>query len=83
LKKEAVAPDRVVAAFSAYMEHGGDGVSRALFERNLAAKFESPQFTADIGPLLASGHIWDMTEAAQAVTTQLLALLSGEPSKGE
>jgi predicted nucleotidyltransferase component of viral defense system len=82
LKSDAVAPDRVVAAFSAYMDHGDDSVTRALFERNLAAKLESPQFTADIGPLLVSGYDWDMKEAAEAVGSRLLTLLPGDPWKG-
>ena len=65
------------------MEHGEDSVSRALFERNLAAKLGSPQFAADIGPLLASGHAWDMKEAAEVVGARLITLLPGEPWKGE
>ena len=81
LKNNTVAPDRVVTAFSAYMDHGEDSVSRALFERNLAAKLTMPQFAADIGPLLAAGYAWDMNEAAQAVSTRLVALLPGEPWK--
>jgi len=54
---------------------------RAQYEQNLADKMERPQFTADIGPLLASGYTWDMDEAAQKVSSRLIALLPGEPWK--
>ena len=35
-------------------------ITRALFERNLAAKLKMPLFAADIGPLLAVGYRWDI-----------------------
>jgi hypothetical protein len=54
-----VDPARIVEAFSGYMQNEGKRVTRALFERNLAAKLNTPQFSADIGPLLASGYKWD------------------------
>ncbi len=37
------------------MKHGGHKVTRAQFEKNIAAKLLDPAFTADIGPLLAGG----------------------------
>ena len=58
-------------------------MTRALFERNLALKLRSAQFAADIGPLLAADHAWDMKEAAEAVGKQLLTLLPGEPWRSE
>ena len=76
-------PERIVAAFTAYMERGDGRVTRAMFERNLAAKVRDPQFSADIGPLLSHGYRWDMDEAARKVTTRLLALLPGASWKGE
>ncbi len=81
LDSPAVDPARIVTAFSRYMEHEEGRVSRAQFEQNLADKMESPQFTADIGPLLAFGHAWNMGEAAQKVSSCLIALLPGEPWK--
>jgi hypothetical protein len=39
----------------------------------------SPQFTADIGPLLAPGYSWDIADAAQAVSSRPIVLLSGQP----
>ena len=79
----AADPVRIVAAFAAYMERGDGSVSRAMFERNLAAKVRDPQFSADIGPLLAHGYRWDMDEAARKVGARLSALLPGVPWRGE
>ena len=75
LKNPAVDPGRVVAAFSEYMKHGGHVVTRELFEQNLISKLHDPQFTADIGPLLAPGYSWDIDDAMQAVSSRLIALL--------
>jgi len=55
LQRTDVAPERIVAAFLEYMKHGGHKVTRAQFEKNIAAKLLDPAFTADIGPLLAGG----------------------------
>ena len=38
LKNPAVDPDRIIAAFSEYMDQGGHHITRELFERNLASK---------------------------------------------
>ncbi len=83
LRNPAVDPIRIVAAFSAYMEQEGGRVTRAMFEKNLAAKLRMPQFAADITPLLASGYAWQMDDAAQIVFARLVGLLPGEPWKGE
>lgn len=76
-------PTRIIAAFSAYMEHGGHRVSRAEFEHNMNAKLRDRLFTADIGPLLAPGHAWDITSAAARVGSHLIERLPGEPWQGE
>ena len=78
----AADPSRIVAAFATYMERGGNHVTRAQFERNMAFKLRDPQFGTDIGPLLAYGHQWNMGEAAQKVSAQLITLLPGAPWKG-
>ena len=83
LQSPGVDPARVVAAFSTYMDHGGHRVTRALFEQNIEAKLRNRQFTADIGPLLAPGYRWNMEDAARTVSSRLIALLPGEPWKGE
>ena len=83
LEKPAVDPARIVSAFSEYVEREGNRITRALFEKNLAAKLLTSQFTADITPLLASGYTWQMEKAAHDVSTRLIALLPGDPWKGE
>lgn len=82
LKDGAADPDRVVQAFSAYMDHSGHEITRALFEENIQAKLRDRQFTADIGPLLADGYTWDIERDAANVS-DLIARLPGEPWKGE
>ena len=83
LGDSAVEPDRVAAAFIKYMARSGRPVTRALFERNLADKLCDPQFSADIGPLLAGEYRWDLTEVTRTVSERLIALLPGAPWKGE
>jgi predicted nucleotidyltransferase component of viral defense system len=74
---------RTVEAFSQYMEHEGHRVSRAEFEENLLGKMANRSFTAEVGPLLASGTSWDVGAAVEVVRTQLLVRLPGEPWKGK
>lgn len=83
LELAAVDPERIVTTFLGYMEAGGNQVTRAMFEQNLAEKLNDRQFTADIGPLLAAGHYWDVETAARTVLSRLIALLPGESWKGE
>jgi predicted nucleotidyltransferase component of viral defense system len=83
LERGTADPDRIVAAFMHYMEHGGHRVSRAEFERNIEAKLRDPQFGGDIGPLLATGFEWDSTSAAATVSSRLIERLPGEPWQGE
>jgi hypothetical protein len=65
----------VIAAFQQYMQHGGHTITRAVFEKNLEAKLHDPQFSADIGPLLAPGFAWDMRAAAHTVLERLIRAL--------
>jgi hypothetical protein len=64
------------------MDHGGHNVTRAMFEQNMHEKLIDPLFTADISPLLASGHSWDIKSAAEIIGTQLIQRLPGEPWRG-
>jgi predicted nucleotidyltransferase component of viral defense system len=58
LKKPSADADRIVAAFSDYMDREGHRVTRAQFEENIAGKLQAPQFIADITPLLcANGRV--------------------------
>ena len=83
LQELDVDPARTIAAFSQYMEREGLRVTRAQFEQNLDAKIRDPQFAADIGPLLATGFVWDIDVAVAVVSTRLIELLPGDPWKGE
>lgn len=82
LQQDGSDPGRVIEAFAAYMAHGGHTVTRAMFEQNMHQKLADPQFTADIGPLLANGYDWDMGKAAEAVNAALIRRLPGGPWKG-
>ena len=82
LTQGGVDPARIVEAFVAYMDHDGHSVTRALFEQNMHQKRTDPQFTADIGPLLASGYSWDSTAAAAQIQAALIKRLPGEPWRG-
>ena len=82
MKQPAFDPDRAVEAFLHYMAREEGHITRALFERNLAAKLKMPLFAADIGPLLAAGYRWDIHEAAEDVSSQLLERLPGSLWKG-
>lgn len=81
LKHEGVNPDRIVAAFSRYMDEGGHHVTRALFEGNLAKKLADRRFVSDIPPLLTAGQNWNAIEATALVTETLCSRLPGEPWK--
>jgi predicted nucleotidyltransferase component of viral defense system len=75
-------PERIVACFIRYLEEGGQRVSRAEFEANLAAKLADPMFARDIEPLLAPRAEWDIEEAGRYAHEQLLSRLPGESWKG-
>jgi len=74
-----VDPQRIVAAFLQYMAHEGHPISRAVFEKNLAAKMRDPDFLADISPLLSDGYTWDPQAEASLVSSKLIQLLPGDP----
>jgi predicted nucleotidyltransferase component of viral defense system len=83
LNREGTNPARIVDVFLEYMKRGGYQISRALFEQNMAAKMTDPQFTADIGPLLAPGYSWTPDKAADLIMRELIERLPGDPWKGE
>jgi predicted nucleotidyltransferase component of viral defense system len=68
-------PRRIAEAFRIYMKAEGASVTRAVFEKNLAAKLGSRAFNDDLRPLLAGGVRYDPAEAGRLVSTQLLTLL--------
>ena len=65
------------------MAEEGRSVTRAQFEENLALKMEDPDFLADISPLLVADHTWEPQDAARIISSGLIALLPGEPWKGQ
>lgn len=81
LRNPGVDPRRIVGAFLGYMKREEGRITRALFERNLAAKATMPQFAADIGPMLAPGYEWNMESAMEEVSSGLIVLLPGESRK--
>ncbi|MDR3674661.1 MAG: nucleotidyl transferase AbiEii/AbiGii toxin family protein [Acidobacteriota bacterium] len=83
LEKPEVTPDRIIAAFSEYMNREGHKVTRAQFEKNIADKLHDPEFAADINPLLSAAFAWDLKRAAYAVSSRLIQRLPGEPWKGD
>jgi predicted nucleotidyltransferase component of viral defense system len=75
-------PERVVACFMRYLEHEGNSIYRAEFERNLLEKLNDPRFTEDIDPLLTDGSSWDPYSAVEFVMNDLISLLPGESWRG-
>ena len=66
------------------MDFGNTPVSRAEFERNLAAKRVEPGFLSDIRPLLAiEAAAWDGIAGLDRVLSDLVARLPGLPWAGE
>ncbi len=82
LGKDVVDADSLIRCFHRYMAEGGHAVTRALFEANLNEKAGRPDFRRDMEALLRPGLTWDFDAAMQAVLTQLVARLPGEPWKG-
>jgi hypothetical protein len=83
LTRLPVDPQRIVSAFLHYMAHDGHPMTRAQIEQNLALKIRDGVFLADLSPLLAGGEAWDPVAAEALVSRHLVALLPGEPWKGE
>jgi predicted nucleotidyltransferase component of viral defense system len=76
LDNQEANPEKVVASFYTYMEHGGHKVTKTQFQENIAAKLNDKNFTRDIGPLLASGYVWDHIAMSKKVNDSLISLLS-------
>lgn len=81
LERGGVDPQRVVDAFARYVGADGARVTRAMFERNLAAKRNDAVFKADMSPMLAHGRAWNFDAAFERVWRELIARLPGEPWK--
>jgi hypothetical protein len=67
LMHNSVSPGRIVEVFKRYMAESGATISRLVLEQNLYSKRFDPVFTADMSPLLASGHAWSFDDAFKLV----------------
>ena len=74
-RRSSADPAKVILAFRRYMERTGRNVSRETFEKNLAEKARSPEFTEDFRPLLTPGTRYDAQAAAQFVRERFLSRL--------
>ncbi|WP_439102350.1 nucleotidyl transferase AbiEii/AbiGii toxin family protein [Congregibacter sp.] len=68
-------PKKIVAAFYAYMEHGGFTVTKTQFQANVTAKLNDKNFASDIGPLLAASYEWDLAAMSAKVDGALISRL--------
>lgn len=77
----SLACGNIAECFGRYLAHGGNRISRAEFEENLAVKMSDAAFLGDIGPLLVpgSGDAYDAAAAGALVLGKLVALLPGDP----
>ena len=82
-QRAQVDPARVIAAFQAYMEAQGHRVTRAQFERDLAAKAEDRAFLGDVLPMLATGVVYDPLVALDMVRAEFVGRLPGAPWRGK
>lgn len=74
-----------IKAFEKYIEYEGNKISRAEFEKNLAAKKASLAFGADVEPLLPiqEQKNFDTAEAFRVIETEIAPLLKGDPWAGD
>lgn len=76
------ARNQVIMNFQYYIQQQNLTITRAQFEENLVEKLGSPLFLKDMDPLLVSSFIWDIHKAAEIVKSKFIALLPGDPWKG-
>lgn len=77
-----VDPHRIVAAFREYVAAQGLQISRAEFERNLAAKAADIAFLDEVRPMLRPGTHYEPTAALDLIRRELVARLPGAPWQG-
>jgi predicted nucleotidyltransferase component of viral defense system len=80
--ESGIDPAAIVGIFLAYMQKEGHAITRATFEENLAGKIELPVFMSDIPVLLPPGATFDLESGMFRVRNEIIALLPGEPWKG-
>jgi predicted nucleotidyltransferase component of viral defense system len=77
-----VEPARVIEGFLTYLKNEGVQVSRAQFERNLAAKVRDAAFLNEVRPMLAASLEYDPMAAVELIRTEFIARLPGEAWRG-
>ena len=78
-----LAPAKIIACFTRYLENDGLRVTRSEFEQNLAEKIEDKIFLADVPPLLAIGNSFDPRTACDRVRETLITRLPEGASRKE
>ena len=81
-RRVQIDPGRVVGALQTYLEQQGLKITRAEFEKNLAAKARNKAFLNDVRPMLAPGVTYDPLLALDLVHREFVARLPGAPWKG-
>ena len=74
--------ESIIECFDRYIAHGGQKVTRAQFEENLANKMQDNAFLEDVVPLLPTEVTYQVQTAYELVSSRLVALLPGDPWKG-
>ncbi|MDY0340949.1 MAG: nucleotidyl transferase AbiEii/AbiGii toxin family protein [Coriobacteriia bacterium] len=72
----------IIECLGEYLTRTETAISRAEFEANMVGKLASPDFRADVVPLLRDPAGYDVDVAALLVHDRLIARLPGEPWKG-
>lgn len=76
--------DKILHAFTTYMDFVGAKVSRAEFEENFYKKLEDDAFIKDMTPLLPRDYreLLDYQDYGKLINETLVVRLPGEPWKG-
>ncbi len=82
LDTEKLNHESVIECFQRYIAHGGQKVTRAQFEENIANKMQDTAFLEDVVPLLPTEVTYQAKTAYKLVSSRLIALLPGDPWKG-
>jgi predicted nucleotidyltransferase component of viral defense system len=77
-----VNPTRVIEVFQAYLRAAKLRITRAEFERNLAAKARNRLFIEEVTPMLAPGVAYDARAALDLVQRDFIEQLPGDAWKG-
>jgi predicted nucleotidyltransferase component of viral defense system len=79
LSSRDIDTDKLLLCFERYMERSSKPVSRAEFEKTLAAKMEEASFLGDMDPLLARPNTYNPILAHELVQDKIISHMKGEP----